>query len=128
MIRSMVGGDQCFSQDGLPFAVRNLGEEIRRLIADQVAERLKIPAKGFSALVPGLGIRRRLGSGPIADWKFGRPMVRISRELKDVPLGDAQVFQHLPCRMLRMFGLLAAQARRELPYRSVKVGMRVAAL
>src|ERR1035438_14769 len=116
MIRIMVGGDQCFPQDGLPFAVRNLGEEIRRLIGDQVAERLKILAKRFSALVPGLGIRRRLGPGPIADWKFGRLMARISRELKDVPLGDSQVFQHLPWRMLCVFGPLAAQARRELPY------------
>jgi len=111
----------------LAIAVRNAGEEINRLIADQVAECLKILSKGLYAFVPGLDIRRCLRGGPIPGWKFGRLMAWISRELKDVPMCDSQVLQHLPWRMRSVFGPLAAQARWELCDRSFEIGVRVAA-
>src|ERR1700720_3204088 len=62
------------------------------------------------AFVPGLRVGRSFALGPVLVWPFGRLMLGGAAELKDVPLGNANMFQQLPRCVRTAFRLGAAKS------------------
>jgi len=109
VIGVVIGHKQSLAQDGLTVPVRNFGEQINGLIRHQLAHGLEIRAKGLETPVPRRFVGRCRRAGPIALRKIRRFVLWVTRELEDVPLGDAQVLEDFPSRVLCAFGPLAAK-------------------
>src|ERR1039457_5078606 len=79
--------------------MRDWREQIRRFVRYHRGQRAEIGAKGIHALLPGPRVRGSLSTRPISGGKLRGHMIGVAAELQDVPLGDAQVFEHFPGRM-----------------------------
>src|ERR1039457_5863550 len=94
--------------------MRDWREQIRRFVRYHRGQRAEIGAKGIHALLPGPRVRGSLSTRPISGGKFRGHMIGVAAELQDVPLGDAQVFEHLPGRMRSALGPLLSKRNRQI--------------
>ena len=100
MVGIVIRGQQRLSQDGLPVAMRNGSEQIRRVAGHQIAQRLVILAKCFHAVLPCFFAGRGRCFGPISCRELRRFVLWVPGKLQDVPLRNSQVFHQFPGRML----------------------------
>jgi hypothetical protein len=89
----VVGGQEDLAEDGLAVAVRDFGVEVDRLVAREVRQRVQVAPEIGDALAPRGVIRRCSARRPVARWELGRDMLRVARELEDVPLRDPEVLE-----------------------------------
>jgi hypothetical protein len=124
VISIVVCHQERFTKQGLSFAMRNFGGEIASRIGDQLAYGFKVSEDLFHAFVPGFVAGRRFGFGPVFVRPLGRRVFGIFAELKDVPLGNADMLQQLPGSVRTAIRLAAAQFAGEVFERLAQINMR----
>src|SRR5579885_75329 len=104
VIGVVVGDEEGFAEQRLTGAVGERGEEVGVLLADNPDQGVKSGTEGMDGLVPGCGVGRSGRFWPVAGGKFRGDVLWIARELEDVPLSDAHVFENFPRRVRGAFG------------------------
>lgn len=128
VIRVVVSHEQSLAQDSLAVAVRNLGEQVGGFVGYQLAHRLEIRPERPETLFPSFFVRRRSRARPITLGKIRGLVLWVARELEDVPLGDSQVLEDFPRRVLRAFEPRASQFGREILENCIEIRVSVPAL
>lgn len=123
----VVGGEQGLSQEGLAVAVGDFGVEVVGLIGDEGDEGLEVIAEGADGLVPGLVVRRGGLGRPVACGPLGRLVVGVAGKFENVGLGDAEMLEEFPGRVVGAFGALAAEGDGQIFDGGFEVGVGVAA-
>ena len=121
MVRIVIRGEERLAENYLAVAMRDFGVEVGGFIGYEIAEGLQICAKCVGALFPGFLARRFGFVRPIAARKIGRFVFGVARELENIPLRDAEMFKHLPRRMLGAFRKFSAELGGHASYGCVEM-------
>jgi hypothetical protein len=82
----------------------------------------------LETLVPSFFVRRGRRARPVALREIRRFVLWIARELEDVRLGDAQVLEDFPKRVLCAFGPFATKFDRKVLENRIEIRVSVPAL
>src|SRR5450432_2039403 len=106
--------------------MRNPGEEIDLRIFGERAKGIAVRAEDRDALLPRAGAGRRGTVRPVV----GRPrhllVLRISTEVEDVVLREAEMLEYLPGRVFEPLGSLSLQLEVELGHGGIRRGVGLA--
>jgi hypothetical protein len=103
----VVNEEDGFGGQGLVVGVGDGGEEVG--FFDDREEFFAVGAEGSDGPLPGFGIGRFGGFGPVAVGKIRRFVFGVAGVFDDVPLGDAEVFDQLPGGVGEIVGAGAAK-------------------
>jgi hypothetical protein len=112
-----------FGGEGLVVGVGDGSEEIGFFEGGE--EFFAVGAQGSHGFVPSVGVGRFGRLGPVAVGEIGRFVFGIEGVLDDVPLGDAEMFDELPCGVGKIVGARATKIRGKVFDDGVEAGMGV---
>src|SRR5882724_9291162 len=124
MIGIVVGYQERFAKQSLSVTMRDLAGEVPFGVGDQLMHGLQIGQNLLYAFVPGLLVGRSFALGPVLLRPFWRFMFSGAAELKDVPLGNADMFQQLPRCVRTAFRLAAAKFTGKVLQGLAQINMR----
>ena len=108
----VVDEEDGFVGQGLIVGVGDGGEEVG--LFEGGDKFLAVRAEGGDGFVPGFGVGRLWGFGPVARGPIGRLVFRVEGVLDDVPLGEAKVLGELIGGVRDVVGALAAKLGGEI--------------